>query len=84
MLAKQPISARIEAGAPGLSRRQSLTLLAGAPALGLAGTAVAATPPVATKARIVIAGAGAAGLAAAARLSVALDGDPNRAHQCFK
>jgi sulfide:quinone oxidoreductase len=57
------------------SRRQ---LLAGGSlafaAATLGGPARAALPPVKTKARIVIAGAGAAGLSAAARLSQRLDG----------
>ena len=74
MTTRETLCDRAEGELPKLDRRQALKLLVGAPALGLVGPAVAATPPVATKARIVIAGAGAAGLAAAARLSAGLDG----------
>ena len=65
--------------APGHRRsflQAGLAALGGMAAAGYAASpAQAATQPkVATQARIVIAGAGAAGLAAAARLSAALDG----------
>ena len=65
--------------APGHRRsflQAGLTALGGMAAAGYAASpAQAATQPkVATQARIVIAGAGAAGLTAAARLSAALDG----------
>ncbi len=59
----------------GVDRRRLLQLLAAAPAAGLAlGAAPARAAIVDTKARIVIAGAGAAGLAAASRLSAMLNG----------
>ncbi len=60
-----------------LSRRRAFLMLGAAGAAGAAltpGIAGAATNKVKTTARIVIAGAGAAGLAAASRLSQALDG----------
>ncbi len=61
--------------AHGLKRRDLFKLgLAAAAAGTLPGGAAASVPKVATKARIVIAGAGAAGLAAASRLAARLDG----------
>lgn len=60
-----------------LTRRRALMMLGAAGTAGLAfppRTVQAAGSPVRTQARIVIAGAGAAGLAAAARLSASLDG----------
>lgn len=64
-------------GIAGPLSRRTLFKLSGAGAALLAAspvTATAATPKVPTKARIVIAGAGAAGLAAASRLVERLDG----------
>jgi len=61
--------------APGVGRRSFLRLgAAGAGALLLPATAARAADKRASKARIVIAGAGAAGLAAASRLAERLDG----------
>jgi len=57
-----------------ISRRNMLGLVLGVGAWGAPFAASAAAPKLATKARIVIAGAGAAGLAAAARLVQRLDG----------
>lgn len=60
---------------PGVGRRNFLRLgAAGTGALLLPATAARATDKLASKARIVIAGAGAAGLAAASRLAEQLDG----------
>ncbi len=58
----------------GLGRRELLTLLATFAAAGLPHSGQAAAPRVATSARIVIAGAGAAGLTLANRLAARLDG----------
>ncbi len=77
--------------ASGLRRRDFIKLLSGVAAAGVASgllpsPAQAALPRVKTSARIVIAGAGAAGLAAASRLADRLDGakitliDERRAH----
>ena len=71
-----------KAGARALDRRRVLLALGAAGAAGITGIALApgvanaanAANKVRTSARIVIAGAGAAGLAAASRLSEALDG----------
>lgn len=72
-------------GPQGLSRRDMFGLALAAGAF-TGGSAAAATVKVATKARIVIAGAGAAGLTAASRLAQRLDGaaitliDARKAH----
>lgn len=58
----------------GIDRRAGLKLLASSAVLGFAAKAASAKATVPTKARIVIAGGGAAGLAAASRLSAALSG----------
>jgi len=69
----------------GIDRRRLLQFAAIAPAVSAAGS-LAQAAPVATKARIVIAGAGAGGLAVASRLATALDGakitliDERKAH----
>ncbi|MCI4666202.1 MAG: NAD(P)/FAD-dependent oxidoreductase [Neomegalonema sp.] len=57
------------------SRRRAIrNILLGGAALSVGARAVAGAKPVATKARIVVVGAGAAGLGVAARLSQRLDG----------
>ncbi|WOO32605.1 FAD/NAD(P)-binding oxidoreductase [Diaphorobacter limosus] len=61
---------------PSLQRRQLLALGAASAAATLASPAAQAQQPHKTQARIVIAGAGAAGLAAASRLAALLQGAP--------
>ncbi|MFN3746996.1 MAG: NAD(P)/FAD-dependent oxidoreductase [Hyphomicrobiaceae bacterium] len=72
--------------APAFSRRQLLAMAGAGLAAGVAAPSLASATKVATKARIVIAGAGAAGLTVANRLAAQLDGaritllDARKAH----